>query len=185
MEISAISSRSYAAIHRHDGFAKAKQSFQNLGKALESGNLSDAKEALAQLQAHAPAQAKDENNPMSAKMEALSKAVDSGDLKAAQEAFSDLKQTMSRRWSGGGSRAGGPPPGKGAPPSGAGGAGKSAGTSGTSDSNKIYDPADTNKDGTVSWKEQRAYDLKHPEEADQTSTSSKIDSVSGGVDALA
>ena len=185
MEISAISSRSYAAIQGNDGFAMAKQSFQNLGKALESGNLSDAKEALAQLQANAPAQAKNDKNPMSTKMEALKKAVESGDLKAAQEAYSDIKKTMSKRPSGGGGRpggTGGPPPGGGAPPS---GAGKSSDTSETSDSNKVYDPKDANKDGTVSWKEEQDYNLKHPEQSDRTSTTVKLDSDRGVLDALA
>ena len=78
MEISSTTSRPFSAVQGSDGFAKAKQSFQNLGKALESGSLSDAKEALAQLQKNAPAQAKNDNNPMSAKMEALSKALDAG-----------------------------------------------------------------------------------------------------------
>jgi hypothetical protein len=184
MEISAVSSRSYSAIQGNDGFAKAKQSFQNLGKALESGNLSDAKEALAQLQANAPAQAKNDKNPMSAKMEALSKAVESGDLKAAQEAYSEIKKTMSQRPPGGGGRAGGtggPPPG-GAPPS---GAGKSSDTSETSDSSKVYDPKDANKDGTVSWKEEQEYNLKHPEKADRDSSTFKLDNGRGVLDALA
>ncbi len=158
---------------------------QDLGKALESGNLSDAKEALEQLQTNAPAQAKNNSNPMSAKMEALSKAVESGDLKAAQEAYADIKKTMSQRPSGGGGRAGGaggPPPGGGVPPS---GAGKSSDTSETSDSSKVYDPKDANKDGTVSWKEEQDYNLKHPEKADKTPTTLKMDSDRGVLDALA
>ena len=177
MQISAVSSSSYSAIQGSGGFAKVKQAFQNLGKALEAGNLDDAKKALAQLQANAPAQAKNDKNPMSAKMEALSKAVESGDLKAAQEAYSDIKKTMSQRPTGGGGRAGGaggPSPGGGAPPS---GAGKTSETSESSDSSKVYDPADTNKDGTVSWKEERDYKLKHPEKADGTSTTYKLDAL--------
>ena len=94
MHISAISSSPYSAIQGNDSFAKTKQSFQNIGKALDAGNLDDAQKALAQLQANAPGQAKNDKNPMSAKMEALSKAVESGDLKAAQEAYSDIKKTM-------------------------------------------------------------------------------------------
>jgi hypothetical protein len=183
MEISAISSRTNLAMQGSDGFAKAKQSFQNLGKALDSGNLSDAKEALAQLQANALAQAKNDKNPMSAKMDALNKAVESGDLEAAQKAYADIKETMSKRPTGGGGRAGGaggPPPGGGAPPS---GAGKSSETSESSDSSKIYDPEDTNNDGTVSWKEEQDYKLKHPEKADATSTTSNLDR--GVLDALA
>jgi hypothetical protein len=174
MQISAVSNRPSAAMQGSGGFAKVKQSFQNLGKALEAGNLDDAQKALAQLQANAPAQAKNDNNPMSAKIEALSKAVESGDLKAAQDAFADIKKTMSQRPTGGGGRAGGaggPPPGGGPPPS---GAGKSSETSGSSDSNKVYDPEDTNKDGTVSWEEEQDYKSNHPDKAAGTSTTYKL-----------
>ena len=177
MEISAVGSRPYAAMQGSDGFAKAKQSFQDLGKALDAGNLDDAQKALAQLQASAPAQAKNANNPMSAKTEALNKAVKSGDLEAARAAYADIKQTMSQRPTGGGSRsgsAGGPPPGGGAPPR---GPGKSSKTSEGSDSAKIYDPEDANKDGTVSWKEEQDYKLNHPEKADGTSTTYKLDTL--------
>ena len=52
---------------------------------------------------------------------------------------------------------------KGPPPSG--GAGKSGGSG--SSSNKVYDKKDTNKDGTVTYDEEQAYMLKHPEEAKQ------------------
>jgi hypothetical protein len=186
MQISAVSSsRPYAAMQGSDGFAKAKESFQNLGKALEAGNLADAQKALAQLQANAPAQARNGNNPMSAKIEALNKAVESGDLETAQKAYADIKETMPQRPSRGGGRAGGAgglPPGGGAPPS---GAGKTSETSESSDSSKVYDPADTNKDGTVSWKEKQDYNLQHPEQSDRTSTTFKLDSDRGVVDALA
>jgi hypothetical protein len=174
MNISSVSSRPHAALQGSDGFAKAKQSFQALGNALDAGNLTDAKSALAQLQANAPAQARSDKNPMSAKMEALNKAVESGDLKAAQQAYAEIKTTMSQRPMGGGQRAGGaggPPPG-GAPP---GGAGKTSAKSESSDSSKVYDPADADKDGTVSWKEKQDYKLKHPEQTDGTSTTSKLD----------
>jgi hypothetical protein len=49
-----------------------------------------------------------------------------------------------------------------------GGSAKSSGTvavTGSSGSSKYYDPADTNKDGTVSAKEERVYYSKHPEKA--------------------
>ena len=161
---------------------KVRQSFQSLGSALDSGNLSDAKEALDQLKKNAPARASS-SDPISAKMETLSEAVDSGDLEAAQDAFADVKKTMSERPAKGGGPvggAGGPPPGGpppvGAPPS---GGGKSSSTSESSDSSKVYDKMDANKDGTVSWKEEQAYKLAHPSEADQadqTTASDKKDS---------
>jgi len=161
-----------------DRFAKIKQSFNNLGSALESGNLSDAKTALTELQKNAPKQAADASNPMSQKMDTLSKAIDSGDVKAAQSAYADIKQTMSQRPAG---RASGPPAG-GAPPSG--GAGKTSGTGTSSSSNKTYDKMDADKDGTVSWKEEQDYAQKHPDYA-KTSSTSKIDSERGTIDALA
>ncbi len=175
MEINAASSRPYAVMQGSEGFATARQSFQSLGTALDAGNLTDAKKALAQLQANAPAQAKNDKNPLSAKMEALTKAVESGDLQAARKAYSDIKEIVSQRPTGGGGRAGrsgGPPPGRGAPPS---SAGKSSKTTESSDSSKAYDPADTDKDGTVSWQEKQDYKLKHPEKEEGTATTSKLD----------
>jgi hypothetical protein len=65
----------------------------------------------------------------------------------------------------------------GAPPAG-GGAPKAGASGGSSSSNdtKVYDPADTNKDGTVSFQEQMQYDLKHPEkEKDNSAANSKGD----------
>ncbi len=186
MQISSITSRTSPAVQESDGFAKVKQAFQDLGKALESGNLSDAKEALAQLQKSAPAQASKGDAPLNAKMEALSKAVGSGDLKAAQDAYTDIKKTVSERPAASGGSAGGPPPG-GAPP---GGAGKSSSAGGSSSSNKVYDKMDANKDGTVSWQEEQDYYQKHPEAVKATSTTAnsttvKINSDKGLIDATA
>ena len=181
MQISSISSGSSAAVQANDGFAKFKQSFKDLGAALESGNLSDAKEALAKLQKNAPAKASNDKNPMSEKMDALSQAVDSGDIQAAQEAYADIKKAMKQRPSGGG--AGGPPPG-GAPPAGGGG-GKASSASSSSNSNKTYDVKDTNKDGAVSWKEEQDYKLKHPDQAKTATDTAKVDSDRGVIDALA
>ena len=122
MQISSVTSGALSALQGNDRFAKIKQSFDNLGSALESGNLSDAKTALEEIQKNAPKNASNSSNPMAQKMEALSKAIDSGDVKAAQDAYADIKQTMSQRPAG---RPSGPPPG-GAPPSD--GAGKSSST---------------------------------------------------------
>jgi len=179
MQISSATGGALSALQGNDRFAKIKQSFNNLGSALESGNLSDAKTALAELQKNAPKQASNASNPMSQKMEALSKAIDSGDVKAAQDAYADIKQTMSQRPAG---RPSGPPPG-GAPPSG--GAGKTSSTEDSSSSNKVYDKMDANKNGTVSWKEEQDYLQKHPESSDTNSTTTKIDSDRGLIDALA
>jgi hypothetical protein len=183
MEIGAITSRTRSEVQSSDGFARTRQFFQELGSALESGNLSVAKEALAQLQKNAPARAGNENNPITAKIQALSKALEAGDLKAAQSAYADIKSQKSQRPTAGrrADHAGGPAPG-GTPPS---GAGKSSGTGGPSNSTKVYDPKDTNKDGKVSWKEAMDYKLKHPEATTQDATSTNAEGDGTTIDALA
>jgi hypothetical protein len=165
MDISSVTSTSYQSASDSDPMAKMKQLFQNLGSALDSGNLSDAKNALAQIQKSAPANSSDGNNPISAKVEKLSKAIDSGDLKAAQEAYADIKKTMSQGPTNQ-ARAGGPGGPGGASP---GGAKQSSGANGAS-SKKEYDKKDLNKDGVVSAEEEIVYDLKNPGEVKKSST---------------
>ena len=159
-------------------FAKIKQAFEDLGSALESGNLSDAKQALEKLQKSGPKPPGGASNPMGQKLEALGKAIDSGDTKSAQAAFAEIKQAIAQRPAG---RPEGPPPG-GRPPSG--GAGKASGTGGAASSNKVYDKMDANKDGTVSDQEKLAYAASHPE-ANSTSSTTKIDSDRGLIEAYA
>jgi hypothetical protein len=71
--------------------AQMKQSFDDLGSALKSGNISDAKAAFAKLQQNAPSQ-----GSQPSEIENLSKALDSGDLKGAQTAFSSIQDKMSQ-----------------------------------------------------------------------------------------
>ena len=187
MQISSATSGALSALQGNDKFAKIKQTFNNLGSALESGNLSDAKTALEELQKNAPKQASNSSNPMSQKMEALSKAIDSGDVKAAKEAYADIKQTMSQRPAG---RPSGPPPG-GAPPSG--GKGNTSSTEDSSSSNQVYDKKDANKDGKVSAQEELDYLQKQAKtekanstaKTDTADSTAKIDSDRGLIDALA
>ena len=54
-----------------------------------------------------------------------------------------------------------------------GGGGAPASSSSSTDSSKVYEAADTDKDGTVSVQEQMAYDLKHPEQAKQAAIDQK------------
>ena len=176
MQIGPVSNASYQTTGVGESISKMKQLFQNLGNALESGNLSEAKEALAQLQQNAPARAGNGNNPISAKMEQLSKALDSGDLKAAQDAYADIKKTMSQHPPPGSGRAGGQPPD---------GAKQSSGAGGSSSSSQVYDKKDLNKDGIVSWDEEFAYSLNHPDESKKPSTPAKTDSDSGSIDLMA
>ena len=81
-------------------FSKIKQSFNKLDKALSSGDISDAKDALAQIQNNAPKFAGAANDPMASKMNTLSQALNSGDMSAAQSAYANIKQTMAKGPSG-------------------------------------------------------------------------------------
>ena len=183
MQITSISNASFQPAGGTQAISKMKQSFEELGSALESGDLSSAKDLLAQLNKNAPAGGSGDN-PMSQKMDALSKAVESGDVKAAQQAYADIKKTMAQGPGGGGApggsqgaarggqRPGGTPPAGGQKPSGASG---SSASSSTASSSKTYEAADTNKDGKVSAMEEIAYSLKNPEKSQESSTSSSID----------
>ena len=116
MQLGAVGGSSFAALQQGTGPpAVVKQAFQDLETAVGSGNLDDAKKALANLAAAtdgrvtAPAAPKPaptgasgppkndlRANPMSDRMDALKKAVDSGDVKAAQTAWADLKQGLAQ-----------------------------------------------------------------------------------------
>jgi hypothetical protein len=162
MEISPVSSASYPSAETEAPFAKAKPAFEALSRALESGNLSDARAAMAQLKKSLPPKAVRDGNPISKKMEALSKALETGDIKAAQTAFTDIQKTLMQKPAGESvkpTRPSGPPPG---------GAKGASGASGSP--NKVYDKMDANKDGTVSYAEKIAYELKHPEATKAAST---------------
>jgi hypothetical protein len=163
MQISSVSSTSQLQDLRDNSkFTKVKQAFEDIGSALESGSISDAQTALATLQENAPAEAKnDKNNPMNSKIEALSEALESGDLDAAKDAYADIKQTMSQK------PQGAPPAG--AAPSGSSSSSSTSSTSSSSSSNKVYDAMDTDKDGEVTYEEEQAYKIKHPEEEDKYS----------------
>ncbi len=105
MSISAISSTgSTYQTSTSNSMDQMKKNFDALGSALSSGNLDDAKKALAELQKNAP---KDGKTP--SEITDLEKALDSGDLKAAQQAYSKIQQKMSQ---GGPPQGGQPAPGR-------------------------------------------------------------------------
>ena len=178
MQITSLNSASFQPAGGAQAMDRMKQTFEKLGSALQSGDLSSAKDVVAQMKKNAPAQGGG-NDPMSQKMDALSKAIDSGDVKAAQQAYSDIKKSMTQGPGAGGAMAGFRGAARGGQrPSGAphGGGQKPSGASGSSSSsNKTYDKKDTNQDGTVSAMEEIEYDLKHPEKAQKNSTDSSID----------
>ena len=162
-------------------FAKVQQDFQDLGTALESGGLTDARKAFAQLQTDAPSQGGNDSSPLSSKIDSLGKALDSGDMKAAQEAYAKIKEAIAqgppaagRRGGPGGKRPGG---GQGA-----------SGSEGSSQSGKTYDKRDANKDGVVSAQEEYEYDLEHPgqvatgQQALPNSDSTTYDGTGGTID---
>lgn len=133
-----------------------------LADALNNGNLTDAQAAFGRLQKNVPPGAGGANDPMSAKIDSLGKALNSGDLKAAQTAFADIRNSAPQGPGGPGrgprpGGAGAPPPGSNAP------SGQSAESSSGASSKTVYDPRDTNQDGTVSTEEAQTYALKHPD----------------------
>jgi hypothetical protein len=175
MTISAVSSSSSSSVFQTGGtddMSQMKKYFDNLGSALTSGNLDDAKKAFSQLQANAPSKGSDSNNPMSAEMDSLKSALDSGDLTAAQQAYSKIKEKMSQ-----GPPAGGAPSGSATQSAqtdtvqvNSTGTNSNESTSSNSDTT-VYDKRDANKDGVVSDQEAIAYELKHPGEAASSSNS--------------
>ena len=174
MQVGSISNVSFRPAVSADSVDRVKQSFQKLGDALASGNLSDAKKALTELQSNGPPRTGSASDPLAT----VSKALDSGDLKAAQAAYKDIQQSISQHASAAGDqarRSSGPSPGG----AHAGGAKGSSNAGSSSNSNKVYDKKDTNKDGNVSMQEETAYDLKFPSETKTTSGAAN-DSVSAG-----
>ncbi len=93
MRVESSNSTSVQAIQRGSRAANGKQTFDDLGKALESGDLTSAKVAFAQLQKNAPPEADQVTNPLSDKIDKLSQALDAGDLSAAKDAYNDIRQS--------------------------------------------------------------------------------------------
>lgn len=161
MSISAISSGSSFQMSGSNPMAQMKQNFDDLGSALSSGNLDDAKKAFNKLQSNAPSGG-DSKNPISSEINSLKKALDSGDLKGAQEAYSKIQDKMSKM---------SPPAGgltQGAPTDTVQLSTKGGGDKSSSSDTKTYDKKDSNKDGTVSSAEELAYDLAHPNSESST-----------------
>ena len=150
MSISAVSTTAQQQTSPSSSVAQIKQDFQNIGNALQAGNLDDAKKAYAQLQKDAPTQNANSNNPINADIKSLGKALNSGDIKAAQEAYTKIQTNMAQ--------------------------GQQSSTGNTSNSKnggntkvvtsssngKVYNKMDANKDGVVTNLEKEQYYMKHP-----------------------
>jgi soluble cytochrome b562 len=173
MSISAISAGSTSQMSGSNPMAQMKQNFDNLGSALSSGNIDDARKAFAKLQKNAPSGG-DGKTP--SEIDDLKKALDSGDLKAAQEAYSKIQEKMSQGPPAGGQPPSGPPPGE--PKDTVELSSKSnASTTSTSDTG-TYDKMDTNKDGTVTAQERLEYLMTQGQGTDTTASSSTEDAAS-------
>jgi hypothetical protein len=138
--------------------AQMKSQFDQLGKALDSGDLTAAKQAYSAIQQNAPQGAGDQGPmaQMKSKIDQLGQALDSGDLSAAKKAYSAIQQSAPQ-----GMPKGTPPAGGGAPPS-VGGTKSSSGGNSTGTSTST-DPMDLNGDGTVSAAERLIYSTRHPD----------------------
>ena len=138
--------------------AQMKSQFDQLGKALDSGDLTAAKQAYSAIQQNAP-QGQGDQGPMAemkSKMDQLGQALDSGDLAAAKTAYSAIQQSAPNGGSKGATAEGG-----GATSST--GATASASGSKSSSSSTSTDPMDLNGDGTVSAAEKLIYAITHPD----------------------
>jgi len=149
--------------------AQMKSQFDQLGKALDSGDLTAAKQAYSAIQQNAP-QGQGDQGPMAemkSKMDQLGQALDSGDLAAAKKAYSTIQQSAPK-----GGPKGAPPAGGGAPPSS--GATSSASGGKSSSSSTSTDPKDLNSDGTVTEAERLVYSITHPDLTKKDSEGSKV-----------
>ena len=150
--------------------AQMKSQFDALGKALDSGDLTAAKQAYSAIQQNAPQGApQGDQGPMAqmkSKMDQLGQALDSGDIAAAKTAYSAIQQSAPK-----GGHKGAPPAGGGAPPS-AGGT-KSASGGNSTGSSTSAGPMDLNGDGTVSAAERLIYSITHPDLTKKDSDAAK------------
>jgi hypothetical protein len=140
--------------------AQMKSQFEQLGKALDSGDLTAAKKAFSAIQQNAPqGMSQGDQGPMAqmkSQFDQLGQALDSGDLAAAKKAYSGIQQSAPK----GGPK--GAPSAAGAAPPSAGGTG-SASEGKSSSSSTSTDPKDLNGDGTISEAERLIYSMKHPD----------------------
>jgi hypothetical protein len=173
MSVSGISSKLYSfQENQSNSLTRIRNDFDRLGSALQSGDLSDAKQALAQLQQDISCQGVAGSNPLSSDLESLGTALDSGDIEAAQKTYESIKAKLTQ----------------GPEEQAAGGTSASgredtvtlSGDAATSQSGStVFDARDTNQDGFVSFQEEIEYSLKHPGETDMTQQSSE--SSGGGI----
>lgn len=94
-DLSVTSSASALSATNQNPWAQQKNEFQQLGKALQSGDLAGAQQAFSALQQNTPQGLSSQNaqgNSAQSPFAALGQALQSGNLSAAQQAFSQLQQ---------------------------------------------------------------------------------------------
>ena len=151
--------------------ANTKSQFEQLGKSLESGDLTAAKKTLNAIQQNAPQGApQGDQGPMAqmkSQLNQLGQALDSGDLAAAKKAYSAIQQSAPK-----GGPKGAPPAGGSAPPPG-GGTGSTSNEKSSSSSTST-DPKDLDGDGTVTEAERLVYSIAHPDLTKKDSDGTKV-----------
>jgi len=199
MQVNAISPGTAGVLPQDSVVTSIRRSFNQLGNALEEGDLTAAKKALEQFQSNAPSTAGRSASAVQAKVEALGQALDAGDVEAAQTAYADLKNTLSQRRNAAAAAAAarndppqrppGPPPGGVSSADGASPAKTTSVSASTSAPEKAAkavasgsaepssaeaasDPKDVNRDGEVTWTEQVRWQFDHP---DGTAASSPLE----------
>lgn len=180
VSISSISSTTYQFAAGEDTVANMKQSVQQLGIALKSGSLSDAKITLAQLQKFASIQASEGKNPLTTQMDKLTMAIASGDLQVAKAAYAEIMKTIEKQPVKATAASLIISVSKAATDNSPRGNGSKSSNSGIPISIKSYDKRDTNKDGRVSTLEEQTNTLKHPDAENQTTTTA----ITGSADKL-
>jgi len=102
MSIDAISSNPYQTNETQANYQQMRNYFEQLGQALQSGDLSGAQNAFSSLQQQLPSSSVNQSqttqqnsqSTFTTDMNALGQALQSGDLSKAQDVFSKLQQDM-------------------------------------------------------------------------------------------
>jgi hypothetical protein len=92
MSISGVSGSSGAQATQASNFQQRRTEFQDLSKALQSGDLSGAQSAFQSLTANSPAAGG--NSKIADAFKAVGQALQSGDVAGAQKAFASLQSTL-------------------------------------------------------------------------------------------
>jgi hypothetical protein len=91
MSLSPINSLSSSFADSFQNVQQRRSAFQQLGQALQSGDLGAAQTAFSLLTQNAPSSTS-QSNPLAQDVSAIGQALQSGDLKGAQTAFAKLQQ---------------------------------------------------------------------------------------------